>query len=164
MADTSERQLTPSWHARHTPDKPAIVFGPTGEVTTYAELDERSTRLAHALRARGLTEGSHVAVLMENNRQFLEVLWGAQRSALCYTTINRHLRAAEVQYVLDDSGATALVTSEAMRDVIADLDLSRIPVRIVVDRALPGFELYDEVLAAAPDGPFPNEREGREML
>ena len=38
----------------------------------------------------------------------------------------RHLRPAEVQYVLDDCGATALVASEAMAEVIAELDLARI--------------------------------------
>src|SRR3954447_20787378 len=67
VMDSSDPRLTPSWHARRTPDKPAIIVGSTGEVTTYAELDDRSTRFAHVLRARGLIEGSHAAVLMENN-------------------------------------------------------------------------------------------------
>src|SRR4051794_37406231 len=119
-------QLTPAWHAEHTPDAPAITMGSSGEVTTYAELDDRSTRLAHALRTRGLAAGGHVAILMENNRPYLEVLWAAQRSGLYYTAINRHLTAAEVQYVLDDCGATALVSSESMADVVAGLDLSSI--------------------------------------
>ena len=108
--------LTPSWHAAHTPDAPAIVMGSSGATTTYADLEDRSARLARALRDRGTPVGGHVAILMENNRAFLEVAWAAQRSGLHYTAINNHLRPAEVQYVLDDCGATALVSSAAMAD------------------------------------------------
>jgi acyl-CoA synthetase (AMP-forming)/AMP-acid ligase II len=110
--------LTPSWHAEATPDVPAIVLGSTGETVTYAQLEDRSTRLARALAARGLSEGDTVAICMENNRQYLEAAWAAQRSGLRYTAVNSHLRPAEVQYVLDDSGAVALVSSAAMADVV----------------------------------------------
>jgi long-chain acyl-CoA synthetase len=125
--------LTPSWHAAHTPDAPAIVMGSTGETVTYAELEDRSARMARALRSRGLTEGDTIAICMVNNRQFLEITWAAQRSGLRYTAINCHLRPAEVQYILDDCGAVALVSSTAMADVIGRLDLSVIPTLVSAD-------------------------------
>ena len=156
--------LTPSWHAERTPDVPAIIMGATGEVVTYAQLEDRSSRFARALRARGVHAGDTIAILMENNRQYLEVAWAAQRSGLRYTAINSHLRPAEVQYVLDDCGALALVTSEAMAGVVAGLDLARIPVRICAAGELAGFERYDSVLAGAASGPLDGENEGREML
>jgi fatty-acyl-CoA synthase len=156
--------LTPSWHAAHTPDAPAIVMGSTGATTTYAELEDRSARLARALRERGMPVGGHLAILMENNRAFLEVAWAAQRSGLHYTAINSHLRPAEVQYVLDDCGATALVSSAAMAEVVAGLDRSRVTTSISADGDLPGFERYDDVLAATTPGPLDDEQEGREML
>ncbi len=163
--------MTPSWHAKHTPDAPALIMGSTGEMATYAELEDRSSRLARALRSRGIAEGGHVAILMENNRPFLEVAWAAQRSGLHYTAINSHLRPAEVQYVLDDCGAVALVTSQTMAGGVAGLDLSRIRTRICAAGELAGFERYDEVLAGQAPGPppasrssFAGEREGREML
>jgi long-chain acyl-CoA synthetase len=156
--------MTPSWHAASRPAAPAVVLGAAGVVTTYAELEDRSARLAGAFRARGLGPGAHVAILMENNRAFLEVLWAAQRSGLHYTAINRHLRAGEVQYVLDDCGATALVSSEAMGEVIYALDLSRIALRVSAEGDLQGFERYDDVLAAASPLPSSEEQEGREML
>ena len=155
---------TPSDFARLAPDRPAIVVEPSGEVTTYTQLEDRSARLARALRDRGLHEGDHVAILMENNRQFLEVLWAAQRSGLHYTAINSHLLPVEVQYVLDDSGAVALVSSATLADAVAELDLSRVPVRISARGELPGFESYDDVLAGVSGEPLPDEREGREML
>ena len=157
-------ELTPTWHATKTPDAPAIVMGSTGEVATYGELEDRSSRMARALRTRGINRGDQLAVLMENNRPFLEVLWAAQRSGLHYTAINSHLRPAEVQYVLDDCGATALVSSSAMADVVSSLDLSRIPVRVSAAGDLVGFERYDDVIGGEEPGPLDDEREGREML
>jgi fatty-acyl-CoA synthase len=66
--------------------------------------------------------------------------------------------------VLDDSGAVALVSSQALADVVMRLDLSVIGTLICADGELPGFERYDDVLAAVPAGPLEDEREGREML
>jgi long-chain acyl-CoA synthetase len=156
--------MTPSWYAARTPERAAIVMGSSGETVSYAQLEDRSTRLAKAWRARGLAAGDHVAVFMENNRQYLEVTWAAQRSGLYYTAINSHWRAAEVQYVLDDCGAIAFVSSAAMADVVAELDLSRLSVRVSAVGDLPGFERYDDVVAAEAPGPFADECEGREML
>ncbi|MBV9255922.1 MAG: acyl-CoA synthetase, partial [Actinobacteria bacterium] len=123
-----------------------------------------SRRFAAALRARGLNGGDHVAILMENNRPYLEVAWAAQRSGLYYTAINSHLTPAEVQYILDDSGATALVSSPAMAEIVAGLDLSHVPVKVSAMGDLPGFERYGDVLHDAVPGPLEEEAEGREML
>jgi long-chain acyl-CoA synthetase len=154
--------MTPTWHAQHTPDAPAIIVGP--QTVRYAELDDRSARLARALRSRGLAGGDHIAILMENNAAFLEAAWAAQRSGLHYTAINTHLRLAEVQYVLDDCGAVALVTSQRMAGLAAGLDLSRVPVRLSAAGEVAGFERYEEVLARHEPGPLADDREGREML
>ena len=161
--------LTPSWHAERTPDAPAIIMGTSGEFTTYAQLEDRSIRIARALRASGVQEGDTIAILMENNRQYLEIAWAAQRSGLRYTAINNHLRAAEAQYVLDDCGAVALFSSEAMADVAGRLDLSVIGLLVSASGRLSGFTRYDDFLSAAPGpldstGPLEGEREGREML
>src|SRR6266581_1483788 len=160
--------MTPGWHAERTPDAPAIVMGLAGETVSYAGLEDRSSRLARALRSRDIGDGGHIAILMENNRPYLEVAWAAQRSGLRYTAINSHLRPAEVQYVLDDCGAVALVASGAMAGVVAGLDLSGIRARISAPdergAELAGFERYDEVLAGEAPGPLAGEREGREML
>jgi fatty-acyl-CoA synthase len=156
--------MTPSWYAAETPDAPAIVMGTTGETVTYAELEDRSARFARALRARGLDVGGHIAILMENNRPYLEVAWAAQRSGLHYTAINSHLGRGEVEYILDDSGATVLIASEAMASVIAELDLGNVGTRVCAAGELPGFERYEDVIAAEEPGPLPDEEEGREML
>nr|WP_228768725.1 acyl-CoA synthetase [Mycolicibacterium malmesburyense]CRL69573.1 acyl-CoA synthetase [Mycolicibacterium malmesburyense] len=156
--------MSPDWHAARRPGAPAIVMGHSGETVTYGQLDERSRRFAAALRQWGLHPGDHVALLMGNERAFLEVAWAAQRAGLYYTAINSHLRPNEVQYVLDDCHATALVSSTDMSAVVERLDVSRIPARVSVNGLLPGFVPYDTVLAASSAGPIESEYEGREML
>jgi long-chain acyl-CoA synthetase len=156
--------MTPGRHAARAPDAAAIVMGATGETVTYAQLDERSTRFARVLRDRGLEVGDHVAILMENNRPYLEVAWAAQRAGLHYTAINTHLRRGEIQYILDDCGAAALVTSEAMVDAVADLDLSHIAFRFTATGTIPRFERYEDVCARVDPAPLVDECEGREML
>jgi acyl-CoA synthetase (AMP-forming)/AMP-acid ligase II len=164
IPDLQTPMFAPSWHAIHTPSRPAIVMGSSGATVTYAELEDRSTRFARFLRAQGLQVGDHLAILLGNEPAFLEVAWAAQRSGLHYTAINSHLRAGEVQYVLDDCGAKALVSSAALTEVLTALDLSRVPTRVSTVGPIPGFDQYSDVLAAQPPGPLTDECEGREML
>lgn len=162
-AEATEIALTPTAHAELTPDTPAIVMG-NGHVVTYRELDDRSARFAGYLRARGLTTGDHIAILMENSAAFLEVAWAAQRSGLYYTAVNRHLRPSEVQFILDDSAAAALITSTSMSDVIDGLDLTHIHTRVCTTGHLPGFDDYGTILAVTDPLPVEDSIEGREML
>ncbi|MBM7459252.1 acyl-CoA synthetase [Rhodococcus coprophilus] len=163
MTETQEL-LIPGTYARLAPDRPAIVMASTGETVTYAQLEERSIRFARALRSRGLRAGDHIAILMENNRPFLEICWAAQRSGLYYTAINRHFKTGEVQHVLRDCGAVALVSSEEMSEVVESLDLAGISVRVSATGSLPGFEKYGDVLRSESADPLDDEVEGREML
>ncbi|MGD6749621.1 acyl-CoA synthetase [Streptomyces sp. BH105] len=158
--------LTPRAHAHRTPDRPAVITaGPAEDtVLTFAELDDRSARLAAALRARGLNPGDGIALLMENHPSFLVAAWAAQRSGLRYTALNSHLHPAEAQYILDDCGARALIASERMTEVVAALDSTRIPVRLCAIGELKDWDLLDEAVAAHQPLPEAEQTEGREML
>ena len=61
-------------HAVVTPDRAAVVMHPSGHIRTYADLERTSVRLAHALRARGLGRGDHLAVLLDNQPEFFDVV------------------------------------------------------------------------------------------
>jgi long-chain acyl-CoA synthetase len=150
--------------AIRSPGSTAIVMGGSGESRTYGEIDAGSSRFARLLRARGMTTGDHLAILMENSISYLELAWGAQRSGLYYTALNSHLRSAEVQYILDDCGATALVTTPAMADVVSHLDLTKVPIRLAVGGTIEGFDDYETSAQAFDPAPVDDESEGREML
>jgi acyl-CoA synthetase (AMP-forming)/AMP-acid ligase II len=72
----------PSVHARTTPNKIAYQMARSGKAISYRELDERSNQAAHLFRALGVNAGGHIAILMENRPEFMEICWAAQRSGL----------------------------------------------------------------------------------
>jgi fatty-acyl-CoA synthase len=152
------------------PDRPALVMARLDaplEVITFAALDERSRRVAHLLRARGLGRGSSVAILMENQPAFIEVAWAAQRSGMAYTAINSHLTVDEAAYIVDDCGATAIVSSAALAPVAAELTAARCPAlrsRFMVDGVVDGWESYEAATASQDGGPLPDECEGDFLL
>lgn len=76
---------------------------------TWAELEDRALRIAEFLRQDcGLAPDDHVALLMENRCEFVELVLGAILAGLWITPVNRHLAAEEIAYVVTDSGCRVL--------------------------------------------------------
>jgi long-chain acyl-CoA synthetase len=73
------------------PQQPAFTMAQSGEPVTYAELDRRSNRLAHFLRANGLRRLDHYAIFMENNARYIECCSAGERAGLYYTCVNSYL-------------------------------------------------------------------------
>jgi long-chain acyl-CoA synthetase len=157
--------LQPGAIAASHPDKPAVIVAGTGDQVTYAQLEERSRRLAQLLYARGLRAGDRVAILLENHPRYYEVAWAVQRSGMYAVPINWHLKADEAGYIIQDSGAKVIVTSAALAGIAADLGahLAGVDVRLMIDGAAQGFEGYEQAIAAYPAEPLALEREGALM-
>ncbi|MGB8404899.1 MAG: fatty-acid--CoA ligase FadD4 [Mycobacterium sp.] len=142
--------------------KPAVILHPSGTVITFDELEARANRLAHHFRAHGLVEGDAVAILMENNEHIHAVMWAARRSGLYYVPINIHLTPAEAAYIIENSGAKAVVGSAALRGTCVALadHLSLPELLLIADDDLDGWARYPECVAAQPDTPITDEIEG----
>ena len=83
--DTHPANLRPATYAASAAgDRPAVITT-SGQVVTFAELEERSARLAQALYSHGLRPGDQVAVLLPNDERTHEVVFGLQRSGVYYT-------------------------------------------------------------------------------
>lgn len=156
----------PTSHAQKWPDKPAMVIAETGEQITYAELDERSKRLAQLFWSEGLRPGDHVAILMENHLRYAEVYWAAIRSGLYLTAVNRHLTPGEAGYILDDCGAQVLVTSAYLSGVADEVVpmTPRIRRRLMVDGTTEHHEDYEAAIAEHPAESLAEQPLGRTML
>lgn len=102
--------MYPGTWAEQTPDKAAVINADSGEQITYKELNDRSNQLAQLMWDKGLRPGDHVAVFMENNLRYFDVMWAALRSGLYLTTVNRYLTDEEAGYILDNCEARVLVT------------------------------------------------------
>ncbi len=103
----------PGKHSARQPDHPAVIMAQTGAVLTYGELDARSNRLAHLLRARGLDRLDHYAIFMENNAHYIECCSAGGRTGVYYTCVNSFLTPDELAYILNNSESRILITSEA---------------------------------------------------
>ena len=100
--------------AAAVPDRHAIVCQGGGEPElrlTYAELDERATRLANAMAARGIGTGDHVALQLYNGNEYLEGMIGAFKLRAVPVNVNYRYVEDELRYLFDDSD-TRLVVHE----------------------------------------------------
>ena len=151
---------------RRRGDTPAIVMSGSRRIVTYAELDDQSTRLARIFDDRGLRPGDHVAVLLGNQPEFFDVLWAVLRSGMYLTPINWHLGAEEAAYIIEDSGAQALITSSDLAGVAAELLLRnpRVTTRLMTGDAIDGYDDYESTLSSASGGPRTDEVAGAFML
>ncbi|MHB8148406.1 MAG: long-chain-fatty-acid--CoA ligase [Vulcanimicrobiaceae bacterium] len=89
------------------PDEPAVVFGPTS--ISFAQLWEQARRYAAAFRQRGIGPGDRIAILMPNIPDFPRAYYGALALGAVVVPVHALLTAAEVAYILRDSGARLLV-------------------------------------------------------
>src|SRR5690348_2689871 len=104
-------------HAVTAARRPAVIMAGTGETITYGELEARSNRLAHLLRARGLKRLDHYSIYMENNARYIECCAAGERAGLYYTCINSFLTVEELAYLVNNSRSKVLITSQAKREV-----------------------------------------------
>jgi fatty-acyl-CoA synthase/long-chain acyl-CoA synthetase len=104
-------------HARKIGDSVAFTF--QGTHLTYRQFDARVSRLANALRVRGVGAGDRVAALGMNSPEIVEVYFAATRlNAIC-VPVNFRLVADEISYLLADSGACAVVVQSRLARVMA---------------------------------------------
>ena len=144
----------------------AAVMADGSSPLTRAELERRSRALAAVLRGRGLAPGERVAVLLENTVDWFVVMWAVRRAGLMLVPVNWHLRRDEVRYVLEDSDARALVTSDALSELAAEAagGLGAIEVRLTTGATRSGFTALAAAEAAAPAPPAGEEIDGGVML
>jgi fatty-acyl-CoA synthase len=138
----------PARRARMTPARAALVQA--GRVTTYAELEDRSTRLARGLRERGVGRGDRVAFLGLNSVELVETMFAVAKLGAVFLPVNTRLAPPELRHVLADSGTRMLVWQAGFAagvesPEVEGLDLDR--VRIEDDAGSSLAALF------GPDGP-----------
>ncbi|HVM08286.1 MAG TPA: acyl-CoA synthetase [Acidimicrobiales bacterium] len=158
--------MYPGEHAKRTPHKAAVIMAASGDVVTYAELDERSTRLARLWREAGLRRGDHVALLADNTPRYFEVYWAAIRSGLYLTAVNRYLSADEASYIVNDCGAKSLVVSAAVAPLANEIRplLDDCPIRLAYGGDVDGYERYEDAIANVSAESLGDQPVGTTML
>jgi len=128
-------------HAERTPDRPALVFGPAQ--LTYAALNRRANRLAHALIERGVGPDSLVGVAMERSVEMVVALLAILKAGGAYVPVDPEYPQERQAYMLEDSAVNLLLSQSHLSLPSADHVL-----RIDLDRDESWLQAYSE---ANPD-------------
>ncbi|MGA0601609.1 acyl-CoA synthetase [Caulobacter sp. KR2-114] len=157
--------MHPYIHAKSTPDKPAVIMSGSGDVVTYAQLDARSNQGAHLFRSLGIGQGDSIAIFMDNTARYHEVLWAAQRAGLRFTCISSKLTAGELEYIVKDCEAKALIASAGVADVAVEAAPLIGGVKLFMcDGAVAPYASFEDARAAFPTTPIADESGGAAML
>jgi acyl-CoA synthetase (AMP-forming)/AMP-acid ligase II len=142
------------------PDRVGLVVpdAPGGRlVLTYAELDARINRLAHALLDRGVGPGDKVAIYGYNGNAWVEAQWAAWKIRAAAVNVNFRYVEAELRYLFENCDAAAIVAGAEFAPRIAGVRDGLPHLRTVLayedgsgtDVVANGAEDYDAALAAA---------------
>src|SRR3972149_3727615 len=102
--------------ARCFPEKTALVAG--GRRLSYAELDAMSDRMAAALACRGLARGDRVIVVLDNCWEAGGAVFAVQKAGGVFSPINPSAKAEKLAYVINNSGASAILTQGRLMSVV----------------------------------------------
>src|SRR6202011_3294759 len=101
--------------AARFPERTAI--GWRGFRETYAELNETVNRTANSLNERGVAKGDRIAHLAHNCREFIVLYFALAKLGAISVPLNFMLKAEEVAFILEHSGASGLVVEDALASV-----------------------------------------------
>lgn len=91
------------------PHREAFVEFERNRRFTFAQLNDRSNRVANGLLDKGIRPGDRVATLLKNSIEFVETYFAVAKIGAVMVPVNWRLVAGEIGYILQDCGAKALV-------------------------------------------------------
>ena len=104
-------------HAKNYPNKVALKDW-NGKTRTYPELESRTSKLANSLLSIGLRSGDRLAVMLYNCVEFVEVCCACAKIGVVVVTINWRLIGTEIEYVVNNSDAKAMLLDEEFIEVV----------------------------------------------
>lgn len=141
--------------ARRLPDKPFLAD--RARRVTYAEANHAADRFAASLAAQGVQRRDRVMIFLPNRVEVALAAFGALRADGVFVIVNPSTKAAKLRWLLEDSGARALVvdgTTAPVAAQAADGLPSLGPVYHIGPGPVPGSIPWDEALAAPGDPPL----------
>ena len=124
---------------------------------TFEQQEARINRLAHALAERGVGPGDKVGVYGYNGNEWIEAQWAAWKLRAVPVNVNYRYVEGELQYLLDNSDAAAVVHGAEFAPLLAHIrgDLPKLKAALAwadgteVDLEAAGSEDYEEALASS---------------
>jgi len=107
--------------AGHTPHAPAVMAQTSKRQISYGELDARSNRLAHRLRAFGVGAETLVGVCMDRSIDMVTALVGVLKAGGAYVPLDPRLPQERLAFMVKDTGLSLVLTEGRLRGLVARL-------------------------------------------
>ena len=117
-------------HAEERGAAPMITYG--DRVIAWAEMHERSSRVAQALAAEGVGPGDRIAFIDKNGPEYFEVLFGGGKANAVNVAVNWRLVPREMEYTVNDAQAKVLVVGPDFVGHLEEIESSLTTVKKVV--------------------------------
>jgi acyl-CoA synthetase (AMP-forming)/AMP-acid ligase II len=133
--------------AKASPERTAIIYGDLRR--SYREFNGRANRLAAQLRKEGLEKGDRIAILQRNCPELLETMFATFKMGAITVPMNARLHPKEAAYILQDSGAKAIVFTDdfaASLETIRD-QLKSVGTFICIGKTPPWAKSYEQFIA-----------------
>ena len=142
-------------------DRTAVTHGDRGR--TWAELDERASRLAAFLAGRGIGAQARVAIVLYNGIEYLESVFGVLKLRAIPVNVNYRYRPDEMAHLFNDAQVAAVIFDASLGERVAQARAGAPTVRTLVQvgdepAAAEDAGRYDEVIEDS--GPLPRQQRG----
>src|SRR5882757_2231360 len=108
------------------------AFRDAARGVSYAELERRTRRIAGHLAAQGVGRGDRVVISLGNRVETLEAYYAVNRAGAVGVPVDPRATDRELAYLLDDSGASAVLTDRAHAEQVLGLAADRSALHLVV--------------------------------
>lgn len=133
-------------HARNRPTKTAVIDLGTERQFTYAEVNERTERLAAALAATfHVKPGDRVAVLSKNTSNIFEVQFACWKLGAIFVPLSWRLAVPELEYIVNDCTPSVVIHGDEFREQA--VQLTQVSHRVAWDEGADGVDEYEALLA-----------------
>ena len=106
-----------------------------GSTMSFAELDQQSTRLAHALAGRGLRAGDRLLALLLNGPALLPLLIATNKLGAVFVSVNTELKGAFLEHQVRNSAPRIIAVDRELAKAFAGIDLADVDVVVLVGDA-----------------------------
>ena len=161
LIESASKGMTASVWAQEKPDAIAI-HDPIG-TKTFGEINANANRIVRLLRAHGIKAGDAVALLCSNRSEFVEVLSASLRGGYRITPVNWHLNTDEVEYIINDCDAKALI-AETRYPSALEAKTPNVALKVSLGADAEGFLPYAKALEGLDPSDIDDPTLGSQML
>jgi fatty-acyl-CoA synthase len=135
-----------AYHARTTPDKLATIDLASKRKHSYADMNDRVSRIAGFLRDAGIEQGDRVGLIAMNSSDVLDIIFATWRIGAVHLALNFRLTAPELAFIVEDASPKMVIADIVFADMVKELRSQMPAVRWVETDGLGGDTEFENTL------------------